>query len=140
VVAQRLVYRADLDLRVPECEILIGTTAVRSMIRQGQFFKLGAVLESSGAEGCWTFGRYREWLDRRKDWSFPSEAGDASVEARPPTSALEPRPQPRPAPVRREPAPRAQPRREEPESGVIVIQGEDEPEEILRQLRQDDDV
>src|SRR5713101_4692340 len=71
VIAQRLRFRPELKIRVPECEILVSSTAVRAMIRQGQFYKLASALESGGQEGCWTFGRYREWLDRRSDWYVP---------------------------------------------------------------------
>src|SRR6185369_2308041 len=39
VVAQRLRFRPDLNIRVPECEILIPTHAVRSFIRNRDFFK-----------------------------------------------------------------------------------------------------
>jgi twitching motility protein PilT len=64
VVAQRLRYRPELRIRVPECEILVTSTGVRAMIRQGHFYKLATALESGGQEGCWTFARYQEWLDR----------------------------------------------------------------------------
>ncbi|HYR54791.1 MAG TPA: ATPase, T2SS/T4P/T4SS family, partial [Myxococcaceae bacterium] len=73
VIAQRLRFRPELKIRVPECEILVSSTAVRAMVRQSQFYKLASVLESGGQEGCWTFARYREWLDRRGDWQIPSQ-------------------------------------------------------------------
>jgi len=72
VVAQRLRFRPELKIRVPECEILVASTPVRAMVRQGQFYKLASALESGGQEGCWTFTRYREWLDRRSDWHIPA--------------------------------------------------------------------
>jgi twitching motility protein PilT len=73
VIAQRLRFRPELKIRVPECEILVASTPVRAMVRQGQFYKLASALESGGQEGCWTFARYREWLDRRRDWHFPGQ-------------------------------------------------------------------
>jgi twitching motility protein PilT len=79
VVCQQLRYREDLRIRVPECEILMASTATRAMVRQGQFFKLSSALESGGPEGCWTSIRYREWLERRTDWYLPSK-GEAKAE------------------------------------------------------------
>jgi len=73
VVCQQLRYRETLKIRVPECEILVASTATRAIVRQGQFFKLSSALESGGPEGCWTWIRYREWLDRRTDWYLPSK-------------------------------------------------------------------
>jgi twitching motility protein PilT len=75
VVAQRLQYREDLGLRVPQCEILRGSTGVRSIIRQGQLFKLQTALETGRAEGMWTFDRYEDWMDARTDWVMPAERG-----------------------------------------------------------------
>jgi twitching motility protein PilT len=72
VIAQRLRFRPDLKIRVPECEILVASTPVRAMVRQSQFYKLASALESGGQEGCWSFARYREWLDRRSDWQIPN--------------------------------------------------------------------
>ena len=73
VVCQQLRYREDLHIRVPECEILMASTATRAIVRQGQFFKLSSALESGGPEGCWTWIRYREWLERRTDWYLTSK-------------------------------------------------------------------
>jgi twitching motility protein PilT len=82
-VAQRLVYRAELGLRVPECEVLVGSTGARALIRQGQFFKLPTILESGAADGCWSLTRYRAWLESRRDWVCPSDvvAEDVGVES-----------------------------------------------------------
>jgi len=73
VVSQRLQYRDELDIRVPECEVLMGSTATRAIIRQGQLFKLATVLETGGQDGMWTLDRYRAWLDRRTDWVIPDD-------------------------------------------------------------------
>lgn len=74
VVCQRLRWRADLGIRVPECEILRGTTAVRNLVRHGDLHKLPALLETGAADGMWTFERYRRWLEERTDWSLPEPA------------------------------------------------------------------
>ena len=49
----------------------MGSQPVKAMVRQGQFFKLPTALETGAADGCWTFARYREWLERRTDWYVP---------------------------------------------------------------------
>src|SRR6185312_11386027 len=117
----------------PECEILIGSTATRAVIRQGQFFKLATAMEGGGQDGNWSFARYREWLDAKADWSLPSERvelPDAPPDAPAPlpplraSGAVAPR-KPRPEP-RVEPAPR--------EDGVVVIDDAEDPEEILAEL------
>ena len=74
VVCQRLPYRPEVKMRVPECEILRGTTAVRSLVRQGNFFKLPSALETGAKDGMWTFQRYRAWLDQRTQWYLPDRA------------------------------------------------------------------
>jgi len=79
VVAQRLRYRQDLKIRVPELEILIPSHAVRSFIRNGDFFKISQVLETGADHGMWTFARYQNWLENRKTWHIP----DASEQAEP---------------------------------------------------------
>jgi twitching motility protein PilT len=83
-IAQRLVFRDDLHMRIPECEVLMASSGARGIIRQGQFFKLPTVIESSAADGCWSFARYGAWLDANQDWSRAwqaTEGGDGeSVE------------------------------------------------------------
>src|SRR5712672_3054734 len=39
VVCQRLQYRSELKMQVPECEILMSAHSVKSFIRRGDFFK-----------------------------------------------------------------------------------------------------
>ena len=72
VVCQRLRFFPERNIRAPECEVLGASQPVKAMVRQGQFFKLQTALETGAADGCWTFQRYREWLDRRTDWYVPS--------------------------------------------------------------------
>lgn len=71
VVTQGLGFRDALGIRVPECEILLGTTAARSIVRQGQFFKLVSAMETGAGQGMWTRARYRRWLDERTEWHLP---------------------------------------------------------------------
>jgi twitching motility protein PilT len=98
VVCQRLRFFPERNIRAPECEVLFASQPVKAMVRQGQFFKLQTALETGAADGCWTFQRYREWLDRRTDWHVrsaepplrePSQGGprDLADQARPPRAA-----------------------------------------------------
>src|SRR2546426_1163600 len=73
VISQRLRFRQDLNMRVPECEILIATHAVKNFIRNRDFFKIASSLETGAEHGMWTFARYRTWLEARTNWSFPNQ-------------------------------------------------------------------
>jgi twitching motility protein PilT len=73
VICQRLHYRPDLKIRVPECEILLPTMAVKNFIRTGDFFKLVSAMEMGAEHGMWTFQRYQTWLESKKAWHFPFE-------------------------------------------------------------------
>ena len=150
VVCQRLRYRPELGIRVPECEILTGSTPVKSVVRQGQFFKLPSAIETGAADGCWTFSRYAEWLGRKTDWSLPGTSEEDSAASPPPSVALPPslqsvRPS-RPKPVERAapPQPRREPRAAAPvssqtEEGVFVIQEEqDDLAAIVQELEHED--
>jgi twitching motility protein PilT len=85
VICQRLVYRPDLKIQVPECEILMPAHAVKNFIRRGEFFKMMSSMETGANDGMWTYQRYRTWLDTRKTWHMPGEkteeepAGDLAV-------------------------------------------------------------
>ena len=76
VISQRLRFRPELEIRVPECEILMATHAVKNFIRNRDFFKIASCVETGAEHGMWTFQRYRNWLDRRTNWSLPSQASD----------------------------------------------------------------
>jgi len=82
VVCQKLRYLPEHNLQVPECEILLGTSTARAVIRNGQFFKIQTVLETSGNEGMWSLERYRAWINARSDWdrSIESITTEASEE------------------------------------------------------------
>ncbi len=142
VVCQRLTFRTPHDRLAPECEILLATPAAKGTIRQGQFSKLQSVLEGGGLDGCWTFGRYREWLARRGDWYLGGDGDLAADPVVPRSNPLEvhvaaeasqtegaPRPTAPPTVPRRSmtPAP--------PDSRILEIGDiEDDPAAILRIL------
>ena len=101
VISQRLHFRPDLNIRVPECEILVPTHAVKNFIRNRDFFKITSSLETGAEHGMWTVQRYRAWLDSRKNWYVPGkspepadgEPGDAPPPpANPPAFPIAPKP------------------------------------------------
>jgi twitching motility protein PilT len=90
VICQRLRFRSDLNIRVPECEILMANHAVRNFIRNRDFFKIVSSLETGAEHGMWTFQRYRTWLDNRTNWAIPGqspEPPDAESAETPATAA-----------------------------------------------------
>ena len=83
--------------------------AVKSFIRNGDFFKITQFMETGAEQGMWTWPRYQGWLEKKRDWHIPddseqaeSDPGESSVSlsSLPPLSAAS-RPQissaPRPA-------------------------------------------
>ena len=76
VISQRLRFRPDLNIRVPECEILVPTHAVKNFIRNRDFFKITSSLETGAEHGMWTLQRYRAWLDSRKNWYLPGQSSE----------------------------------------------------------------
>lgn len=60
--------RLGVVASAPDCEVLLGTQSVKTIVRQGQFFKLQTALETGGNDGLFTFARYREWMEKRSDW------------------------------------------------------------------------
>jgi twitching motility protein PilT len=84
VISQRLRFRPELNIRVPECEILIPSNAVKNFIRTREFFRIVSAIETGGEHGMWTFNRYRNWLDNRRSWSrLDQEPETAEVEKQP---------------------------------------------------------
>jgi twitching motility protein PilT len=77
VISQRLVFRNDLNLRIPECEVLMDTMAVKNYVRTREFFKIASALETGAEHGMWTFQRYRTWIQNRKKWHLPDEPAEA---------------------------------------------------------------
>ncbi len=92
VVSQRLRYREDLNIRVPECEILMATNAVKNFIRTREFFKIMSAIETGADHGMWTFQRYARWLDGRTNFYIPDKnaesAEDKMVDDVPAAAAL----------------------------------------------------
>lgn len=76
VISQRLHFRPDLNIRVPECEILIPTHPIKAFIRNREFFRIISVLETGAEKGMWTLERYRTWLERRSNWHIPGRDTD----------------------------------------------------------------
>jgi twitching motility protein PilT len=80
VVCQRLQYRPELKMQVPECEILLPSThAVKNFIRRGEFFKMMSSMETGAEAGMWTYTRYRTWLDSKRNWQNPGEQAEEPV-------------------------------------------------------------
>ena len=69
VVAQRLQFRPNLNICVPECEVLMTTMAVKNFIRTRDFFKVISAIETGAEYGMWSFARYRAWLDKRAQFN-----------------------------------------------------------------------
>jgi twitching motility protein PilT len=91
VVAQRLRFNEAQKMLVPECEVLMASSPVRALVRQGQFFKLASAMETGAAEGSFTFSRYAEWLAKKTEFVQPSASLEAVTEAPPPAlPALKP--------------------------------------------------
>lgn len=76
VIAQRLRFRPDLNIRVPECEILMPNNPVKAHIRSREFFKIISDLEIGAEAGMWTWDRYRRWLEKRTQWSVPGQSAE----------------------------------------------------------------
>ena len=77
VVCQRLRFRPELNLRLPECEILRSTHPVKNFIRNRDFFKLPQALETGSDHGMWSFERYKSWMSKRANWHVPSAQDEA---------------------------------------------------------------
>jgi twitching motility protein PilT len=80
VISQRLQYRPEAGICVPECEVLVPTNAVKNFIRKRDFFKIQSFLETGAEYGMWTFQRYRSWLDKRGG-RFNSQLRDAEPDS-----------------------------------------------------------
>ncbi len=123
VVSQQLHFRSDLGMRVPVLEVLTATDAVRNIIRHGQLYKLGNIVETNAKAGMWSRQRYRQWLSQKQDWVRPRVVSGASA------PDLEVAPVEAPAPKR----PPASPARDT--GGVLVLDGfEDDPASVLSQF------
>lgn len=94
VVSQRLRFREDLNIRVPECEILMATNPVKNFIRTREFFKIITSIETGADHGMWTYQRYARWLDARTNFYIhgqgPESAEDKMPDDLPATAPLPP--------------------------------------------------
>src|SRR6516225_3382536 len=92
VISQRLYFRKELNIRVPECEVLIATHAIKNFIRNRDFFKIASSIETGAEHGMWSFQRYRTWLENRTNWSIPGQTSEPAEgetgETAPPAFAL----------------------------------------------------
>jgi twitching motility protein PilT len=120
-ISQRLVFRNDLNMRVPECEVLVANHAVRNFIRTRDFFKITSSLETGADHGMWTLQRYRSWLQNRKKWHMPNEPAEAPDSE--PTGEVAHLP---PIPAAIKPGKTAEPQKATPQTGGRI---EIEPEE-----------
>lgn len=80
VITQRLRFRPELNIRVPECEILVATHAVKNFIRNRDFFKIASAIETGADHGMWSFHRYRNWLENRTQWHIPGQTPEIPEE------------------------------------------------------------
>ena len=92
VICQRLRYRPDLKIRVPELEVLVPTYAVKGLIRSGDFYRIVSSMETGADQGMWTWQRYQTWMENRKQWYLPD--AQESAEADPVIEAGKPPPLP----------------------------------------------
>ena len=98
---------------------LLGDAGV---LRAGQLFRLGTVLESGGQDGSFTFQRYQEWLEAKTDWAQPEVERVEVAESPPlPVPPVE-RSTPRPLPPRQS------------GDGVLEIEDAEDPADVLAQL------
>ncbi len=111
VVAQRLVLRPEIGVRVPECEVLVSNDAVRASVRQGMLVRIPSLMQLGGTDGMWTLERWRRWQDTRERWFVRSR--DAAREPLPEDNAA-PSPAPFASPPAYAPAPYTPPREPAP--------------------------
>jgi hypothetical protein len=65
-----------LNIRVPECEILVATHAVKNFIRNRDFFKIISAIETGADHGMWGFQRYCKWLETRNNLFVPGQGSE----------------------------------------------------------------
>jgi twitching motility protein PilT len=82
-VSQKLVFRPNLNICAPECEVLTATMAVKNFIRNRDFFKIISAIETGAEYGMWSFQRYRTWLDKRTNFNVAAHEPMAEEEGAP---------------------------------------------------------
>ncbi|MGO8699109.1 MAG: type IV pilus twitching motility protein PilT [Limisphaerales bacterium] len=80
VISQRLQFRQNWNMCVPECEVLMASLPVKNYIRNRDFFKIITSLETGMESGMWTFQRYRSWLDKRNNFNLPPREMESTEE------------------------------------------------------------
>jgi twitching motility protein PilT len=98
VISQRLRFRPDLNIRVPECEILVATHAVKNFIRNRDFFKISSAIETGAEHGMWSFQRYVKWLETRNNFFIPGQSSEPPDSEPAETTSLHSPPLPAAAP------------------------------------------
>jgi len=144
VITQRLPYRAELGIRIPELEILRATQPVRSVLRQGSFFKLSSTLETGGGDGQWTFRRYRDWIRGRQTWFVPDRETEAPDEELPAAAAAAepvsepPGDEPRETASAADPPAEGPPKRREGRDVIVIDPPDQSLGDILSELDDDE--
>lgn len=90
VVCQRLEYLESVQLRVPRCELLLGSSGAKGTIRAGQFGGIANVIQSGGDDGMWTFDRYQRWMEQKRDWVRPAPPVPGAAEIEQPRAVMSP--------------------------------------------------
>jgi twitching motility protein PilT len=54
VIAQKLIPTKNGKGRIPACEVMIATTAIRNLIREDRIYQIESVMQSGGVEGMQT--------------------------------------------------------------------------------------
>ena len=73
IVVQQLKMHPTTRFRVPVLSILVGTTPVRMLVREGKFAQLTSVMEMGRADGMFTAEAYMaEWVNRQQRFSAPA--------------------------------------------------------------------
>ena len=83
MVCQRLEFLGEHGIRVPVCELLLGTAPAKGTIRAGQFSQIPSVLQTGGEAGMWNFERYQRWVAAKTDWVQPSVSDTLPVDPQP---------------------------------------------------------
>lgn len=130
VMSQKLQFRQNLGICVPECEVLTNSMAVKNFVRNRDFFKIISSIETGAEHGMWSFARYRMWLDRRTDFLVPGRSPeDIPEEDAPPAVAPRLAPTGRPSALPATPLVKPKPLTEGPR---IEIEPTEEFDKILK--------
>lgn len=129
VVSQRLQFRPNWNICVPECEVLMATYPIKNYIRNRDFFKIVSSVETGAEHGMWSFQRYRTWLDKRAQFHVAPREPEAEEDTTSPSLGA-PVPHLAPARAAAPPAPGAGAKPVKTEGSRIEI----EPTEIFEKI------